>query len=161
VTTITESQNLATMSMTTLFGKLREHEVEVGSLNEEEDLERKKNIAFKTKIVKGKKHKEEEDSDDDNEKLSLLIKKFTKFMKAKGKSQFKSNKKENQGSSSNFKFYGYGETGHVKADCPHSKKSKERKGNKFFKKRHTYHGRIIPQVHQALVILIKKKQNFA
>jgi len=37
VTTITKSQNLATMSMTALFGKSREHELELGRLNEEED----------------------------------------------------------------------------------------------------------------------------
>jgi len=130
---ITESQNLATMTMATLFGKLREHELELGRLNEEEDIGRNKNIAF-SEVIKGKKHKDEEDYDDD-ENLSLMIKKFTKFMKAKGKNIFKSNKKENQGSSSNFKCYGCGETGHVKADCPISKKSEERKGRKFFKKK--------------------------
>jgi len=134
VTSITESQNLATMTMAALFGKLREHELELGRLNEEEDIGRNKNIAFKTKVVKGKKQKEEEDSDDD-ENLSLMIKKFTKFMKAKGKNQFKNNKKENQGSSSNFKCYGYGKSRHVKADCPNSKKSEEKKGRKFFKKK--------------------------
>jgi len=64
-----------------------------------------------------------------------MIKKFTKFMKARGKNQFKSSKKDNQGSSSNFKFYGCGEFGHVKADCPNSKKSEEKKGRKFFKKK--------------------------
>ena len=85
-------------------------------------------------MVKGKKQKEEEDSDED-ENLSLMIKKFTKFMKAKGKIQFKNNKKENQGSSSNFKCYEYGESGHVKADCPNSKKSEEKKGRKIFKKK--------------------------
>ena len=72
------------MTMAALFGKLREHELELGRLNEEEDIGRKKNIAFKTEVVKGKKQKEEEDSNDD-ENLSLMIKKFTKFMKAKGK----------------------------------------------------------------------------
>ena len=122
------------MIMVALFGKLREHELELDRLNEEKDLGRNKSIAFKFEVVKGKKHKEEEDYDDDDENLSLMIKKFTKFMKAKGKNQFKSNKKENQGSSSNFKSYGCGETGHVKADCPNSKKSEERKGRIFFKK---------------------------
>ena len=87
-TTIIESQNLATMYVAALFGKLREHKLELGKLNEKEDQGRKKNIAFKTEIVKGKKHKEEEDSNDD-ENLSLMIKKFTKLMKAKGKNQFK------------------------------------------------------------------------
>jgi len=131
---ITKSQNRATMTMAALFGKLREHELELGRLNDEEDQGRKKNIAFKTEVVKGKKQKEEEDSDDD-ENLSLMIKKFTKFMKAKGRNQFKSNKKENQGSSSNFKCYGCGETGHVKADCPNSKRSDEKKSKKYYKKK--------------------------
>jgi len=56
-TTITESQNLATMTMAALFGKLREHELELGRLNGEEDRGRKKIIAFKTEVVKGKKQK--------------------------------------------------------------------------------------------------------
>jgi len=120
VTTIIESQNLGTMSTTTLLEKLREQELELGRLNKEVDQGRKKNIAFKTEIFKDKKHKEEEDSDDD-ENLSLIIKKFTKFIKANNKSQFKSNKKENEGSSSNFKFYECGETGYVKVDCPNAK----------------------------------------
>jgi len=122
--------------MAALFGKLREHELELGRLNDEEDIGRKKNIAFKTEVVKGKRKKEEEDSDDD-ENLSLMIKKFTKFMKAKGKNQFKSNKKDNQGSSSNFKCYGCGESGHVKADCPNSKKVKKIRAENSLKRRHT------------------------
>ena len=103
-------------------------------MNDEEDQGRKKNIAFKIEVVKGKKQKEEEDSDDD-ENLSLMIKKFTKFMNSKGRNQFKSNKKENQGSSSNFKSYGCGETGHVKADYPNSKRSDEKKSRKYYKKK--------------------------
>jgi len=57
VTAITESQNLATMTMAALFGKLREHELELGRLNDEEDIGRKKNIAFKTEVIKGKRKK--------------------------------------------------------------------------------------------------------
>jgi len=60
VMTITESQNFAIMTMAALFVKLREHELELGILNDEEDQGRKKNIAFKTEVVKGKKQKEEE-----------------------------------------------------------------------------------------------------
>ena len=37
VTTISESRDLTTMSMATLFGKLREHELELGRLKEEEE----------------------------------------------------------------------------------------------------------------------------
>ena len=159
VTTLIESQNLATITMTILFGKLREHKLELCRLNEEEDLGRKKSIAFKSEIIKGKKNKEEEDSDDD-ENLSLMIKKFTKFMKAKGKNKFKSMKKENQGSSSNFKCYGCGENGHVKADCPNSKKNEERKGRKFFKKKAYITWEDNASSTSNSMILMTKKQSF-
>jgi len=72
VTAITESQNLVTMSIAALFGKLREHELELRRLNEEEDQGRKKNITFKSGIVKSKSPKEDDDSDDEN--MSLMIK---------------------------------------------------------------------------------------
>jgi len=55
-------------------------------------------------------------------------------MKAKGKGPLKRSRKENQGSSSNFKCYGCGESMHVKADCPNAKKNEEKKGRKIFKK---------------------------
>ena len=52
VTAIMESQNLATMTMAALFGKLREHKLEMGRLNDEEDLGRKKKkIRMTMKIV--------------------------------------------------------------------------------------------------------------
>ena len=160
VMAIMESQNLATMTMATLFGKLREHELELGRLNDEEDQGRKKNIAFKIEVVKGKKQKQEEHSDDD-ENLSLMIKRFIKFMKAKGKNQFKSNKKENQRSSSNFKCYGCGETGHVKADCPNSKRSDEKMSRKYCKKKAYIAWEDNASLHPAPVNLMRKKQNFA
>jgi len=52
VTTIMELQNLETM--TALFGKLKEHKLEIGRLNDEEDQGNKMNIAFKSKIFNGK-----------------------------------------------------------------------------------------------------------
>ncbi|XP_027932802.1 uncharacterized protein LOC114188414 [Vigna unguiculata] len=133
VTTITESQNLTIMSMAALFGKLREHELELGRLNEEEDQGRKRNIAFKSEIIKSKIPKEDNDSDDEN--MSLMIKKFTKFMKSNGKGHHKRYKNENQNFVSKFNCYGCGETGHVKMDCPNAKKGKEKNGKKVFKKK--------------------------
>lgn len=70
------------MSMTTLFRKLREHELNLERLNEKEDQGRKNNRSFKFEVVKSKSSK---DDDFDNEIMSLKIMKFTKFMEAKGK----------------------------------------------------------------------------
>jgi len=52
VTTIPESQNFATMSMVALFGKFREHELELGRLNEEEDQGRKNEHKFQNQDSK-------------------------------------------------------------------------------------------------------------
>jgi len=113
VMAIMKSKNLATMSMTTLFGELRKHKLELGRLNEEEDQGRKNNLAFKSEVFNSKSPKEDDDSN--NENMNLMIKKFTKFMKGNGKEKFKNSKKENQGSSSNFICYKCEEVGHVKA----------------------------------------------
>jgi len=67
--------------------------------------------------------------------MSLMIKKFTKFMKSKGKGHHKRYKNKNQNFVSNFNCYGCGETGHIKANCPNAKKGKEKKGKKVFKKK--------------------------
>jgi len=133
VTTITESQNLATLSMAALFGKLRENELELSRLNEEDDKGRKRNIGFKSEIVNNKSPKEDDDSDDEN--MSLMIKKFVKFMKSKNRGHHKRYKSENENFVSNFNCYGCGETCHIKMDCPNAKKGKEKKGKNVLKKK--------------------------
>ncbi|WVZ08421.1 hypothetical protein V8G54_021767 [Vigna mungo] len=72
VTTITESQNLATMSMTTLFGKVREHEIELERLKEEEDQEIKRNIVFKVEVVNSKIVKYDFDCENPIELIKML-----------------------------------------------------------------------------------------
>ena len=48
VTAISESRNLATMTLATLFGKLQEHELELNRLTEhEENCKKKKSLALK------------------------------------------------------------------------------------------------------------------
>jgi len=85
--------------------------------------------------------------------VSLLIKKFTKFIKTKGKGQFRSGKKENQGSCSNFKCYGCRETGHVKVDCPNTERSEEKRneGNSTKRKKSILLRRKITQAPQSQV----------
>ena len=53
VTTIFESRDLPSMNIATLFGKLREHELELERLKEEEDGEKRHTIALKS-IVKSR-----------------------------------------------------------------------------------------------------------
>jgi len=53
VTTIFESRDLTSMNIATLFGKLREHELELERLKEEEDGEKRHTIGLKS-IVKSR-----------------------------------------------------------------------------------------------------------
>ncbi|KOM56269.1 hypothetical protein LR48_Vigan10g216100 [Vigna angularis] len=86
VTAISESQNLNTMTMAALFGKLREHELDLGRLDEEEAKAKnnKKSLALKSEIERSKCKSEDEDSDEE-ENLSLMIKRLNRFMKSKAK----------------------------------------------------------------------------
>ena len=92
VTTISESKDLTSMNMATLFGKLREHELELGRLKEEEDGEKRHTIALKSAVKSAAKLKKAESADDsnddynfDSEALRLMVKGFSKFIKYKNK----------------------------------------------------------------------------
>ena len=84
--------------MATLFGKLREHELELGRLKEEEKGEKRQSIALKATaktISKSKTNKVEEKADqkDENsgsETLNLMVKRFSRFLKYKNKTNAKS-----------------------------------------------------------------------
>jgi len=72
------------MTTIALFGKLREHKIEMHRLNEQESSEKKvKNIALKTITTKSDEPKEEV-AKSDNENLNLLVKRFGKYLKRKG-----------------------------------------------------------------------------
>jgi len=79
VTTISESKDLTSLTTTSLFGKLREHELEMNRFNVQESEDKHvRKIA-----LKAVKHKNKQDSSDESEEenLSLLSKKFSKFLK--------------------------------------------------------------------------------
>ena len=85
VTAITESRDLTTLSTVALFGKHREHKIEMNQLKEQENGERKaRSIALKTAVVT---EDSEADSscDSEVETLNMLTRKFSKFLRKRGK----------------------------------------------------------------------------
>jgi len=81
--------------------------------------------------LKAAKHNNRQDSSEE-ENLSLLSKKFSKFLKRnRNKESNKErygNKKTSDFNSNNYTCFGCGEQGHIKADCP-NKEGKEKKSS--------------------------------
>jgi len=85
VTTIVETRYLSTLTTTTLFGKLTEHEIEKQRLNDLESSEKKvRNIALKTSTKKNDEPEDEVAELCDSENLYLLVKRFGRYLKKKG-----------------------------------------------------------------------------
>ncbi|XP_068498418.1 uncharacterized protein [Phaseolus vulgaris] len=90
--------------------------------------------------LKAAGHKNCQDSSDDSEgeTLSLLTRKFSKFLKKTNNKNQSSNmynsKKLNDFNSNKYTCFGCGEQGHIKVDCP-NKKSTEKKGHKKYEKK--------------------------
>jgi len=129
VTVISETRDLSPLSTAALFGKLREHEIEMQRLNELESSERKvKNIALKTSTKKNEEPEDEVAESSESENLNLIVKRFVKYLKRKG---IKGNtkrytSKHNESNSSNFTYYNCGKQGHIKIKCPNANKEKEK-----------------------------------
>ena len=89
--------------------------------------------------LKAAKHKNKQDSSDESEEenISLLSKKFNKFLKRKrnreSNKEMYGNTKTSDFNSNNYTCFGCGEQGHIKADCP-NKEGKEKKSSNKEKK---------------------------
>jgi len=111
VTSISESKDLTTFTTISLFGKLREHELEMNRLNDQEYEEKHvRSIALK---VVGHRDGQESSEDNDGETLNLLNKKFSKFLKKNSKDKNQSsnrynNMKLNDFNSNNYTYFGCG-----------------------------------------------------
>jgi len=92
--------------MASLFGKLREHELEMNRLNVQES----ENKHVRSIALKAVKHKGKQQSSDE-ESLSLLSRKFSKFLKRnRNKDNNKErygNKKSNDFNSNNYTCFGW------------------------------------------------------
>ena len=136
---ISESKDLTSLTTTSLFGKLREHELEMNRLNVQES----ENKHVKSIALKATKHKSKQESSDESEEenLSLLSKKFSRFFKRNRNKERYGNKKTSYFNSNNYTCFGCGEQGHIKADCP-NKESNEKKSSHKEKKGKSRRARI-------------------
>jgi len=101
VTTISESKDLTTLTTTSLFGKLREHELGMNKLNDQEHEEKHvRSIALK---VAGNR---------DGETFNFLTRKFSKFLKKNNNKNQSinryNNKKINDFNTKNYACFGCG-----------------------------------------------------
>jgi len=90
VTTISESKDLTTLTTTSLFGKLREHEIEMNRLNDQEHEDKHVRSIY-LKFV-GHRDGQESSEDSDGETLNLLTRKFNKFLKKNSNKNQSSNR---------------------------------------------------------------------
>jgi len=130
VTAISESKDLTSLTTASLFGKLREHELEMNRLNVQESEDK----YVRSIALKAAKHKSKQEPSDESEEenLSLLSKKFSRFLKRNHNKEANKerygNKKISDFNSNNYTCFGCGEQGHIKADCP-NKESNEKKSS--------------------------------
>ena len=142
---ISETRDLTTLTTAVLFGKLREHELEMTRLKEMESAEKKsRSLALKLKAAEIETSANSSKEDSDTENLSLLTKKFQKFIKLKSRANNQQSKRYTRKPDSNsnkLTCYGCGKQGHMKADCPNlanKEKSIEKKNYKAGKGRKAY-----------------------
>jgi len=145
VTAISETRGLTTLTTAALFGKLREHELEMTRLKEMESTEKKSiSLALKSKAAEIETSEDSTEDDSETENLNLLTRRFQKFIKLKSISKNQQSKRYNKKFdffSAKLTCFGCGKQGHIKADCPNlSDKEKpiERKSYKAGKTRKAY-----------------------
>jgi len=101
VTTISKTRDLTTLSSTALFGKLREHELEMNRFKDQENGDRKvRSIALKTTTL-GDESETDSSYDSEAETLDMLTWKFNKFLRKKGKVKNQQSKRYTKKTDSN------------------------------------------------------------
>ncbi|CAJ2638078.1 unnamed protein product [Trifolium pratense] len=130
------------MTSATLFGKLQEHEIELGRLEKHEVQEKKyKSLALKSKARdydSNDKESQSENGEDDD--VEIIVKKLKELLKRDKTKKFDQEKKCNGESTStqNITCYECGKQGHIKTDCPKRAKKSSSKRRKESKPKRVY-----------------------
>ncbi|XP_060960663.1 uncharacterized protein LOC133031227 [Cannabis sativa] len=128
VVAIQEAKDLSTLPLEELIGSLMNHEIFMNAQEEEEVDKKKKNtIAFKSTSHDDSEASEHGDSD--MEDITLLTKKFKKFLKFKKNANrfYKgSNSRESSRKDDQITCYECKKPGHMKTDCPLRKRNRRR-----------------------------------
>jgi len=156
VTANSESKDLTSMTSASLFGKLREHELEMNRLVVQES-EGKHNKGI---TLKACNHKQQDSNGSDEDTMSLLSRKFSKFLKKKSQASKRyGSKKPSDFNINKYTCYGCGEHGYIKAECPNNE-IKERADFKKEKrgkaKKDMWHGMTMKYHPQALMMMKKQ-----
>jgi len=102
VTAISETRDLTTLTIATLFRKLREHELEMTRLKEMETAEKKiRSFTLKSKFVVVETSEDSSEEESDTESLNLLTKKFQKFIRLKSRTKNQQDERYRRKSDSN------------------------------------------------------------
>ncbi|KAK2437759.1 hypothetical protein QL285_022616 [Trifolium repens] len=128
------------MTFAALFGKLQEHEIELGRLEKHEVQEKKnKSLALKTKARDYDSDDEESQLESEND-VEALVKKFKEFLKRDKLKKVDQGKKFNGESTSRRKVtcFECGNQGHIKNECPSLQKKNGFKSKKFKKPKKAY-----------------------
>ena len=137
VIAISESRDFTSMTTTSLFGKLKEHELEMNKLLVQEN----ENKHVRSIALKNARHRRCQESSDDSDEdtFILLSKKFSKFLKKNNIKNHSSNryrsKKSNDFNTNKNICFGCGEQGHIKAYCPNSENKEKAKKKKKSERR--------------------------
>ena len=166
VTAIKEANDLTTLTITTLFGKLEEHQQELESLEKYENKSKKeknidkegekKSIALMASSSKSSQKEQSDndsssDEDSDDEEMVLFVRRYNRFIRKNGikhsdknlikfrKQSKEPRQEENKKYRGKGPCFNCGKTGHYKPDCPMMKKDKGKAPpKKFNKQRRAY-----------------------
>ncbi|XP_068473827.1 uncharacterized protein [Phaseolus vulgaris] len=140
VAVIFESKDVTSMTIASLFGKLREHKLEMDRLNlQENEDKRVKKITLK---AIGNKNCKDSSDESEEETFSFLSKKFSKILKKRNNKNHLSNMYDNKKpinfNSNQYTCFGCGEKDHIKIECPNKERKDFKKHDKKGKSRRVY-----------------------